>query len=75
MSDTIKRHDLLEQIRPMVEQLDLDGLKILQEWVQDLKIARMRSYAERGKVPAAGGTVDSREEFKDLLHDWDSQNR
>ncbi len=72
MADVIRRHDLLEQIRPLIDQLDADGLNILQEWVQDLKVARIQ-HAAGGELPAPGGTTDAREEFKELLHNWDKQ--
>ncbi|MBI3946690.1 MAG: hypothetical protein HY321_12275 [Armatimonadetes bacterium] len=70
MSEAVKRHDLLERIRPLVEQLDREGLDILSEWVQDLKVARVQQSAA-GELPAPGGTVDAREEFRDLLRRWD----
>lgn len=70
MSDAIKRHDLLEQIRPLLEQLDREGLELLAEWVQDLKVARMQQAA-RGELPAPGGTADAREEFREMLRRWD----
>jgi len=73
MSDTIKRHDLLESIRPLIDQLDSEGLDILQEWVQDLKIARMRQAAGGAEETAPGGTGDVREEFRELLRRWDSK--
>lgn len=74
MSDTIKRHDLLEQIRPLIDHLDIEGLDILQEWVQELKLARIRQAAGgETDLPAPGGTTDVREEFRDLLRRWDSK--
>lgn len=72
MSDAIKRHDLLESIRPLIEQLDAEGLNILQEWVQDLRVARMQSAAS-GELPAPGGTEDASEEFRELLRRWDQR--
>ena len=74
MSDLIKRHALLESIRPLIEQLDSEGLDILQEWVQELKLARIRQAAGGDAVsPAPGGTADAREEFRELLREWDSK--
>ncbi len=70
----MKRHDLLEAIRPLIEQLDTDGLDILQEWLQELKLARIRQAAGGEGLPAPGGTEDVREEFRELLRRWDSRS-
>jgi len=72
MSDTIKRHDLLESIRPLIDQLDSEGLDILQEWVQELKVARMRQASGgMDELPAPGDAAGAREEFRELLRRWD----
>ncbi len=73
MGDVIKRHDLLESIRPLVERLDSDGLAILEGWVQELKVERLRQAASGQDLPAPGGTLDAREEFRELLRRWDSE--
>jgi hypothetical protein len=72
VSDVVKRHDLLESIRPMIEQLDVEGLTILQEWVQDLKLARIQGSAAV-ELPAPGEAADAREEFREMLRRWDNR--
>ena len=64
----------LESIRPLIDQLDSEGLIFCREWVQELKLARIR-HGREWRVPSPW-LHEARQTpggVQELLRQWDSK--